>query len=170
MTRRRTASLGALLAALVALAAIQAGTVLADPGDGAPKILEFKTMVGVPQPLTGAAGNIRGFNAGGAPWTVTNAKGELTTDGHLTIKVDGLVLAATGSNPSATFRAIVSCLDINGAAVNLTTDAFPATTGLATAGGGDARIDATVTLPQPCIAPLVFVTSGGGSWFAVTGN
>ena len=35
---------------------------------------------------------------------------------------------------------------------------------------GDAKIDAKVALPSPCFAPIVFVTSGGGSWFAVTGR
>ena len=50
MSRRRTASLAALLAALVALAGMQAGTVLAKPpGDHPPKILEFQTMLGVPR-------------------------------------------------------------------------------------------------------------------------
>jgi hypothetical protein len=38
---------------------------------------------------------------------------------------------------------------------------------------GDARIEATLTLPTPCVAPIVFVTSGTGappgSWFAATG-
>jgi hypothetical protein len=25
-------------------------------------------------------------------------------------------------------------------------------------------------LPSPCFAPIVFVTSGSGNWFAVTGR
>lgn len=171
MSRRRTASLAALLASLVALAGMQAGTVLAQPGDGAPKILEWKTMVGVPQAFTGAQAPIRGINGGGVPWTVTSAKGELTTDGRLTIKVDGLVLASTLSNPAAAFRATVSCLtDVNTIVNTQTADTFPAVTGPASEGGGDARIEADLALPQPCIAPIVFVTSTGGSWFASTGG
>jgi hypothetical protein len=39
---------------------------------------------------------------------------------------------------------------------------------------GDATIKATVDLPDPCVAPIVFVTSGTGSapgsWFAATGR
>jgi hypothetical protein len=35
---------------------------------------------------------------------------------------------------------------------------------------GDAEIGAKVTLPSPCFAPIVFVTSGGGAWFAATGR
>ena len=170
MTRRRTTSLAALLAALVALAGIQAGTVLAQPGGGGPKILEFDTMVGLPATLTGAAGLIRDVNAAGAPWTLTAAKGELSSTGHLEIEVDGLVLTNTGSNPQANFGATVSCLTNTGAAVKVTTGNFPATTGLASAGGGDAKVEIDLSLPHPCIAPIVFVTSAGGNWFAVTGG
>ena len=87
------------------------------------------------------------------------------------ITVDGLVLATTLSNPSANFRAVVSCHNSTGSIVNLTTAQFPATTGLASAGGGDSTIEADVSLPQPCFAPIVFVTNAGGtSWFATTGG
>jgi hypothetical protein len=50
------------------------------------------------------------------------------------------------------------------------TDLFPATAGFGTADGGDASIEAHITLSNPCIAPIVFVGSPGGAWFAVTGN
>ena len=169
MSRRRSASLAVLLAALVTLAGMQAGTVLAQ--DNAQKILEWKTMVGVPQAFTGSLAPIRNINGGGVPWTLTGAKGKLRTNGHLVITVDGLVLASTLSNPVAAFRATVSCLTADNQISNATTTAtFPATTGLASAGGGDAMIDAFVDLPDPCIAPIVFVTSGTGSWFASTGG
>jgi len=35
---------------------------------------------------------------------------------------------------------------------------------------GDAKIEADIVLPTPCIAPIVFVTSPGGDWFAATGQ
>lgn len=133
------------------------------------KILEFDTMVGNPPAFIGATNPIRGINGGGASWTVGSASGELKVSGKLEIKVQGLVLATTGSNPSATFRGLVSCLKSDGSFQNILTDPFPATTGLATAGGGNATIEANLTLPHPCIAPIIFVTSGGGSWFAATG-
>lgn len=139
-----------------------------------PKILEFDTMVGVPSTLTGAAGALRGINGGGLPWTLTSAHGELTTSGHLEIEIQGLVFAAgpnTGRNTVASFRGIVSCLGSNGSVQNVMTDPFPATTGTASEGGGNAKIEATVQLPQPCIAPIIFVTNPAGTaWFAVTGN
>ena len=138
-----------------------------------PKILQFDTMVGVPQALTGAQNPIRGVNGGGLPWTIGEGSGQLRVDGKLEIEVQGLVLAAgpnTGKNPITSFRAIVSCLKSDGTVQNVMTDPFPATTGLASEGGGDATIETQVSLPQPCIAPIVFVTSPGGSWFATIGN
>lgn len=138
-----------------------------------PKILEFDTMVGVPAGLTGAQSPIRGNNGGGLPWAVGASHGELTASGHLEVKVQGLVFAAgpnTGANTVTSFRAIVSCLQADGSVLNLLTDPFPATTGPASAGGGNAKIETQVNLPQPCIAPLVFVTSPGGAWFAASGN
>ena len=140
----------------------------------APKILEFDTMAGLPSTLTGAqsAASLRGVNGGGLPWTLTSAQGELSTTGQLEIKVVGLVLAAgpnAGSNPIASFRGLVSCVRSDGTFSNVLTDPFPATTGPASSGGGNAKIEADVALPSPCLAPIVFVTSPSGAWFAVTG-
>jgi hypothetical protein len=139
------------------------------------KILEFDTMVGVPAGLTGpqSAPVLRGINGGGLPWALTSAHGELKSSGKLEIEVQGLVLAAganTGSNPSAVFRGLVSCLGSDGSVQNILTEPFPATTGPATSGGGNAKIETMITLPQPCIAPIIFVTNNNGAWFAATGQ
>lgn len=139
------------------------------------KILTWGTMVGVPAGLVGAASQapLRGISGGGIPWTLSRGQGELSSNGHLKVEVEGLVLAAgaaSGSNPIGSFKAIVSCLNADGTFNNILTDAFPATTGPATAGGGDSEIETDVALPAPCIAPIVFVTSPGGAWFASTGG
>jgi hypothetical protein len=155
------------------LAILLASQVFATVAQGSPKILEWDTMVGVPTGLTGAQSQepLRGLNGGGVAWTLTAANGELSTSGKLEIEVTGLVVASTLSNPASAFRATVSCLNASGTPVNVpTTDTFPATTGPASSGGGNSKIEATLTLPSPCIAPIVFVTSTGGSWFAATGN
>jgi hypothetical protein len=47
--------------------------------------------------------------------------------------------------------------------VNRETGLVPATS------DGDARIRAQIDLPEPCIAPIVFVTSPTNAWFAATG-
>ena len=166
---------------LLATVMMVGGVVVLGPasaiGQGAPKILEFDTMVGVPRPYTGAANAIRGVPGGGLPWVVDEANGELRVDGRLEIEVEGLVLdpndpqvpaAVAGTNPIPNFRAIVSCLSRNAegtaaTTVNVETGPFPANA------AGDSEIEATVDLPEPCIAPIVFVTSPTGSWFAATG-
>ena len=143
----------------------------------ATNILEFGTMVGVPQPYTGSTNSIRGISGGGLPWVVGSAVGELKTTGSLEIVVMGLVIdpndpaaiaaGRAGTNPVPSFKAIVSCLskDSTGApiTVNVQTGLFPATS------TGNATIEAAVSLPKPCIAPIIFIASPGNAWFAATG-
>ncbi len=140
-----------------------------------PKILQFDTMVGVPATLTGTLSQIplRGISGGGLPWTISDASGQLRANGHLEIEVEGLVLAAgpnAGSNPIASFRGLVSCVNGDGTITNILTEPFPATTGPASSGGGNAEIEANLTLPQSCIAPIVFVTTPSGAWLAASGK
>jgi hypothetical protein len=144
-------------------------------GNNANNILEFDVMAGVSEPFTGTANPIRDVNGGGLPWEIDEGEGELRKNGQLRIKVDGLVLARRapvpenlqGTNPVAEFIGIVSCLTSSGGTaqtVNVSTDPVPATP------DGDARIRERVALPSPCFAPIVFVASPTGSWFAVTGR
>ena len=171
---RRFFSTAAALAVVTALAVAFAGAA----GAKTNRVLAFDVMTPVVAPYTGATNPIRGINGGGVAWELVNGKGWLTAGGHLKVEVEGLVFASNHSNPIGSFKAVVSCQTIvDGAAqvVNVMTNAFPATTGLASAGGGNADIEAQVSLPQPCIAPIIFVTSPGtvtnpiGSWFAATG-
>jgi hypothetical protein len=143
--------------------------------DGA-KLLSFETMAGVNTPFIGATNAIRGVPGGGLPWVLREAKGTLRSDGRIEVEVRGLVLADDPrvpaarrlTNPIASFRVLVSCVsvDAGGAVVNASviTGNFPATT------TGDADIEAAVELPAPCLAPVLFVTSPGGAWFAATGG
>jgi hypothetical protein len=137
-------------------------------GSAAPAtVLKANTIVGVTGPYVGATNPIRGVGGGGIPWNIAEGTVVLGAGGHLDIKVQGLVLATTGANPVTTFRGLVSCQTIDeageAAVVNVSTDPFPAST------TGNSKIAATLALPDPCIAPIVFVTSPGGSWFAATG-
>jgi hypothetical protein len=130
-------------------------------------ILSFRDMAGVSGPFRGPTNAIRGIPGGGANWILDEGRGELRRDGRLRIRVRGLVLESTGANPSATFKGAVSCqtIDANGApaVTNVFTEEFPAST------TGDSDIDAVVTLPPRCFAPIIFVTNAAGRWFAVTG-
>jgi len=139
---------------------------------GLPKVLEFNTMFGVTAPFLGATNAIQGVPGAGAPWRNPTVVGELKADGELEIQVRGLVLVATGANPAATFRGIVSCRSIDTTTdpptpttVVVVTGVFPATT------TGNANIEDTVALPSPCIAPIVFVGPGTDPvrWFSATG-
>ena len=166
-----------LLASLLVGGIVVGGQASLATGKRSPKILEFDTMVGVPRPYTGATNAIRGVLGGGLPWVVDSAKGELRVDGRLEVEVEGLVIdpadpaaiaaGVAGKNPAPNFMAIVSCLskDAGGNAItaNVQTGLFPADA------AGSSEIEDTVSLPEPCIAPIVFVTSPGGAWFAATG-
>lgn len=166
-----------LVALILAVGAILGGRTSQATADE-PKILEFDTMVGVPRPYTGSANAIRGISGGGLPWVIEQGKGELKANGELEVEVEGLVLDPNdqavidlgrgGTNPVASFRAIVSCLskdaEGNATVLNVETGLFPADA------GGNAKIEDHVDLPEPCIAPIVFVTSPGNAWFAATGQ
>jgi hypothetical protein len=133
------------------------------------KVLRFERMAPVVAPFTGTTNPIRGINGGGVPWSIESGVGQLRADGRLHIEVEGLIIPARGNNPVSAFRGVVNCLtpDSPTDGVNLVTDPFPATM------TGDAEIDATVDLPDTCVAPIVFVTNGTGdppgAWFATTG-
>ncbi len=180
-----------LKGAVVAAAAIAVGglrnplTALADDNteNGAEHetltILRFSSLAGIQNPFLGDAGlsEFRGVHGGGAPWIISEGTGSLTSDGHLKVRVRGLVLDPAvvpapngGTNPIPSFMAIVSGFStdlVN--PVNLMTPLFPASK------EGDADIKAMLTLPHPFYAPIVFVASlplgtpPAPRWFAVTG-
>jgi len=151
-----------------ALLCLGVGSEARSSSGGDDNLLEFKTMFGVSGPFRGPTNAIRGVPGAGAAWRLSRVEGELGADGELEIEVRGLVLVSTGANPVANFRGLVSCQSIDGmgnpSIVNVSTGDFPASP------AGDAEIEADVELPSPCIAPIVFVTSPNGRWFAVTGR
>lgn len=141
------------------------------------KVLQFNTMIGVPRPFTGNVNPIRGINGGGRPWAIEFGHGKLNPSGEIDVQVRGLVFdpndqsnidaGLAGRNTVPNFMAIVSCLskDETGAAItaNVSTGLFPADE------AGNSHIKDTISLPEPCIAPIIFVTSPTGAWFASTG-
>jgi hypothetical protein len=171
------------LVAVVLLASVSAGLAFTGREDmredrsPIPRILAFDTMYGVDGPFVGDANPIRGIIGDEAPWVVARSvHGSLDVLGHLRIRVRGLVFkndprvdpTLIGKNDEPTFRATVSCLteDSETAAgtQNVTTAGFPANV------RGDSNIDATLLLPNPCVAPIVFILAGSeDKWFAVTG-
>jgi len=141
------------------------------------KMLEFNSMIGVPRPYTGGTNAIRGVPGGGLPWVIEFGKGKVSPEGYVDVLVKGLVFDPNdqavidrgigGTNTIPNFKVIVSCLskdtDGNASTVNVSTGLFPADS------AGNAHIKDHIDLPSPCIAPILFVTSPGGAWFASTG-
>ncbi len=167
----------AATAGVALLTAAGAQAVAASPrGTGPATILHFDKMASVTGPYVGPANPVRGLAGGGLPWMIRSATGSLKQDGHVLVTVRGLVLANAssvpaalrGKNPIPDFRAIVSCQAIgtgNTATVdNVSTGNFKASM------AGNSKIDAKVTLPRPCIAPIIFVTAPNSAWFAATGG
>jgi len=171
-------ALVALLLGLGAYAVSRGAQAAQGNADDSPTVLEWHTMVGVNGPFLGAANPIRDVPGGGRPWVLDQARGKLRADGQLHAVVKGLIIPASegpqfGINPVPFFLALVSCLTVdedgNVVTHNVLTD--PASTKmLGDPTNGDALIEETLALPSPCIAPIVFVTSPTGSWFAVTGE
>jgi hypothetical protein len=173
----------AIVLAVVVAVPAGAGTavLVATPaGMGIPHVsdvLSFDTAFANVSPFIGAAGTIRGVTAAPLPWAVRSIHGDLDSNGQLTVDVDGLVLAndpavpanLRGTNPVPMFAAIVSCLSSSGGKVvtaNTTSANFKATMP-----GGNAFIHQRLSLPHPCAAPDIFVTSpNGGVWFTITGS
>jgi hypothetical protein len=167
---RKALVLVLLVLGLATALAVQTAVADSDSED----VLKFDVMAPVVEPFTGSEHPVRGVSGGGLPWQLEAAHGKLRTDGRLKVTVEGLVLAERdpvpanlqGTNPIPQFRAIVSCLtpDSPDTGENVMTDPVPASP------DGNARIDTRVDLPEPCIAPIVFVTSPTGAWFATTGR
>ena len=180
--RRHLVLVGGITALLVGAT----GSTLAIASTAAPRadqssarLLQFDTMFANVPPFIGATGRIRGVDAAGLPWMIHAVKGELDANGRLAIDVDGLVLAdqapvppsLQGTNPVPFFAGVVSCLtSVNGSVGrrDVVSANFPASMP-----GGFAHIHQVLTLPRPCLAPVVFVTSPGPTgeaWFTVSGS
>jgi hypothetical protein len=164
------------LAALLVPAGWAAPAVFADEGGGHTYILKFGAMYGVDEFLVGGVNPVRGIEGDGLPWEVEAAKGSLDVDGHLVAHIRGLVLGDAPIvppdlrliNPDPSFRAVVSCQTDDGTGHltdrNLITDPVPATR------SGNADFNTFVILPEPCIAPVIFIIAGDrDQWFSITG-
>jgi len=146
-----------LILSLAALAALVLGSV-ASTTAGGPKVLDAR-MAGIP---TGGLA-LHGLIGGGVPWSLEDGRAMLFADGRLHVEVQGLVVTASGVNPIATGRAIVTC----SSAPVVSSPIVPFSP------AGDAEVNAIVDLPASCLAPAVFFVgitgTGAERWFAVTG-
>jgi hypothetical protein len=159
------------IAAVSAVAAGKASTVQAYEFPSEP-LLSFTSMGGNEPNL-----NINNNQSDYQAWKVYDADGILTLDGHLVIRVIGLIFENGDPNDENFFRAIFSCTSVdsggNQIVINRSTEDFP------TGPAGNALIRSRVSIPEYCWAPIIFVGPGGGvarntkisggAWFASTG-
>jgi hypothetical protein len=156
---------------LGSLVAGTAGVAIAKSHDDG-NVLRADTLFPVNAPFTGSAANaIRGVTGAGAPWVIGESEVRLRADGRLKVEVEGLVIApngpaaVAGTNPVPVMKITVSCVGGDGTTMNVSTEGF-----LVDA-DGDGEINTMVSLPSPCVAPIIFVANNNaaGAWFAVTG-
>jgi len=147
----------AVVLGMLAVALGGVGTATAAPG-GNHKVLDAD-MIGLAVPRT----VIAGVAGAGHAWAIEEGNAKLFSDGRVLVNVEGLVLTPEGINPVASGRAVVSC---NGGATPadiVQSDVVPLSIP-----DGDAHVNQWLDLPSPCLDPVVFFTSPGGAWFAVT--
>ena len=133
---------------------------------------ESKGMRGVTTDLLGQDGTIRSVPGAGLPWIIDEGEVKIE-DGRLQVKVKGLVFdPALGSplggtvGPFSQFGVIVSCITVISGSVEIENTPVML---FDIDEDGDGELEIEISLPDPCFGIIVFVTSPGGSWFAVTG-
>ncbi len=107
-----------------------------------------------------------GISAAGAPWVLRDSSVRLKADGELDIRIEGLVLTATGTaGPVTTVSASLLCGADAQAGPTATTRSFPLSQ------AGNARIDTRLQLPATCLAPIFVIHPNGGTtrYIAVSG-
>jgi hypothetical protein len=154
----------AMLAAVAAVAALLVSAAASGGGrddDQGGKLLRSTLAPSVPTDPV-----FHGKSPGGVPWVLRRGDVQISANGKLRLRVDGLVIPSLGTPDGVTsISASLFC----GADANQTAAATTATVPLSSE--GDARIRASVTLPSQCLAPIVLVHPNGATarWIAVTG-
>jgi hypothetical protein len=147
----------ALALGLLAVLVVGAGTAAAGPG-GPQKILDTR-LVGLATPGT----VIAGVTGAGHAWQLKDGNAKLFADGRVDLHVHGLLFFPEGTQPAANVKVAVSC-NGGGAGNIISSGLVPLSQP-----EGDMHFNDWLTLPSPCLAPAIFVTSGAGTWFAVSG-
>ena len=107
---------------------------------------------------------IAGVTGAGHAWAIDEGNAKLFADGRLLINVEGLVLSPEGTNPVTSGKGVVSC---NGGATPA--DIVRSAVVPLSIPDGDAHVNQWLTLPSPCLNPVIFFASATGGWFATSG-
>ena len=107
---------------------------------------------------------VRGVNPG-APWRIADLRAEVETNGHITVRGRGLLLASgnnIGLNGNVKVFATLICEPTAPFVEHSTT-----LTGVPLAPNGDFRIDDMLSSPPvDCASPVLLIRNTGGVWFA----
>ena len=110
--------------------------------------------------------SFHGIAPGGVPWILDESQVRLRGDGRIEIEIEGLVIPTLGTpGPVTSVSASLLCGADASAGPAATTGTVPLSS------AGDAEIEAQLTLPATCLAPIVVVHPNGGvtRYIAVTG-
>ena len=161
-----------LILSLVVLSVVFPSTFFAN----GPKVINSHVEGSVPN-IT-----IRGVVSGGAPWVVKNGKVQLDSDGHLVVRVKGLVIGegalANGApvppnlvGTTAGVTTVHAALTCGGPGGGVPFTITP-TEGVPLSPAGDFEIEADLTTPSVCAQPIVLIRIGSptspGPWIAAS--
>jgi hypothetical protein len=163
-------------AAVILLVMGIGGTVRANEGD---VLVRFNVAIGS-NPVASPAGPVngdgtfpnvtrnvvRGVNPGGGIWRIADLRAQVDTDGHITVRGRGLLLASGNSIGRNANQSVFATLICEAAAPFV--ERSTTLTGVPLDPNGDFRIDDTLNQePQECASPLLLIrSSGSGAWFA----
>jgi hypothetical protein len=106
---------------------------------------------------------VRGVTPG-APWRIADLRAEVRTDGRITVRGRGLLLASgnnIGQNGNARVFATLICEAAAPFVEHSTVVNVPLEP------NGDFRIDSTLnSVPLDCASPVLLIRNTGGFWFA----
>jgi hypothetical protein len=148
---------------VVALVMVFAVGALADDGHGKDNNRGKAVFESTIAPSVPADAVINGVKAAGAAWVIGEGKAKISGSGELKVEVQGLVLTATGTNPLTTISASLFCNSSTTPTGTSATVPFSPT--------GDAEIEADLTLPAKCLAPVVLLHPRGivGAYIGASG-
>ena len=153
--------------ALLALAVVPASSALASGGsergdqhEAGHHALLLKSSLAGSLPADAV---VAGVKPGTFPWVLDHGTARVDAAGHLKVEVEGLIIPAMGKNPVPRISASLVC---NGTMVTAPTASVPFSP------AGDAEIEAKITVPARCTAPVVLLNPNGdkGFFIAISGQ
>jgi hypothetical protein len=153
--------------AALAIADDERGTLVRFEGGIGVHPVSNVTVAGTPPAVTVNANIIRGVNPAGQIWVIDNLDAKVKTNGDITVKGKGLILAGGNTAGRATGQSVFATLICEAATPFTLLSTDP--TGVQLAPNGDFKID-DVLVPLPpatCASPMLLIrTAGSGNWFA----